>query len=293
MWVSRMFGRPIAVSVTALLFLSLVSCGSASKSQETDVPTGSEPAAGTVLDVGDTSTTSAAPADTVATPPVATEPTESTSGGSSTSSAPSTTVDDRPVNAADEALALAATLHAEDFPAGWAAYSPGEAFRIAPDSCSYRDGGAVTQVSNGGAQAGPTMQLGETGAFAASVAQVFPDESLAIEHIGVVNTEAWGVCRAGQLQQVQADAGSDNLVTVVTRDNPDLNQGGFESYAQFALSSPDGTLNRVILFSFYRIGRTVILQTLEYGGLSDAEFATFNTDSYNALSAAYNRVNAL
>jgi hypothetical protein len=177
------------------------------------------------------------------------------------------------VNAADEALALAATLHAEDFPAGWAAYSPGEAFRIAPDSCSYRDGGAVTQVSNGGAQAGPTMQLGETGAFAASVAQVFPDESLAIEHIGVVNTEAWGVCRAGQLQQVQADAGSDNLVTVVTRDNPDLNQGGFESYAQFALSSPDGTLNRVILFSFYRIGRTVILQTLEYGGLSDAEFA--------------------
>jgi hypothetical protein len=288
-----MFGRPVAVGVTALLFLSMASCSSASQSQPSDVPTGTGSAPATVLDVGDPTTTGVAPVETAATVPAATEPPASTSAASSTSIAPSTTLDDRPVNAVDGTLALAATLHAEDFPTAWSAYTPGEPFRTSPESCSYRAGGAVTQVSNGGGQVGPNMQLGETGAFAGSFVQVFPDESLAIEHIGVVSSEDWGVCRAGQLQQAQADAGSDNLVTVVTRDSLDLNQGGLESYAQFDVSSPDGTLNRVILFSFYRIGRTVIGQVLEYGGLSDTDFATFNTDTHRALTAAYARVNAL
>jgi len=223
----------------------------------------------------------------------ATEPTESTSGASSTSVAPPTTLDDRPVNPQDQALALAGALHAEDFPAPWAIYSPGTPFRTSPESCSYRVDGAVTLVSNGGGQAGPTMQLGETGAFSSSFALAFPDELLATEYIGVVNTDAWGVCRTGQLQQVQVDGGSDNLVTLVTRDNASLNQSGFEGFAEFNVAAPDGTINRIVNFSFYRIGRTVIAEISEYGALSDADFETFTADVFTALTASYDRVNAL
>lgn len=216
-WVSTMFGRSISVSVAAVLLLSVASCGSESKSTEpSDAPAGTESAAATT-DVVDPTTTSAEPQDTVVTSPAATEPTESTSAASSTTVAPSTTVDDRPVNTVDQTLALAATLHADDFPAGWTAFTPAEAFRTSPESCAYRVDGAVTKVSNGGGQGGPNMQLGETGAFAGSFALVFPDESLAIDYIDVVNTEDWSTCRAGQIQQGQVNAGSDNLVAVVTR----------------------------------------------------------------------------
>ena len=61
---------------------------------------------------------------------------------------------------------------------------------------------------------------------------------------------------------------------------PTLNQNGFESYAEFDVVGTDGTTNRIVLFSFYRITRTVIVTVLDYAGLSEADFTTFQNDAY-------------
>lgn len=190
-------------------------------------------------------------------------------------------------------MALAGVLQAGDYSATWTQYAPGEARSVDPESCAYRPGGALTLVTNGGGQAGPTMQLGQTGAFTSSLSLAFPDEAAAIDFISVVNSAEWGTCRAQQFQKFQADNGSDSVVTVATRDEPSLNQNGFESYAQFNVSAADGTVQRFILSSFYRRGREVINENEEYAGLSDADFKTFTDDNYTALIAAYNRVSAL
>jgi hypothetical protein len=47
-----------------------------------------------------------------------------------------------------------------------------------------------------------------------------------------------------------------------------------------------------VLVSYYRLGRTVISVVQEYGELSDGESTAFFDDTYNALTAAYERVNA-
>ena len=276
--------RRIALSAAAVLCTSVVAaCGSGSKDSSATTA-----AATTIVDAS-----SVPPVATTATTP-ATEPTADTAAATvlDTTAPPTTTVDARPINADDQALALAATLHTEDFPAPWTQYSPGVAFSASADSCSYQPDGAIKKVANGGLQTGPTEQLGETGAYSSSGALVFPDESVAVEYIALINSEAWETCQVGKLQQIQEGAGSTNVVKLATRAEPTLNKNGFESYAEFDVVGTDGATNRIVLFSFYRIGRTVIVTVLDYSGLSEADFTTFQGDAYKALVAAYGRVNA-
>ncbi|MEY2583166.1 MAG: hypothetical protein QOE09_3015 [Ilumatobacteraceae bacterium] len=210
-----------------------------------------------------------------------------------TPDAPSTTADPRPLNVADQTLALAGELQAGDFSTAWTQFAPAEARSVDPEACAYRPGGALTFVTNGGGQAGPTLQLGQTGAFTSSFSLAFPDEAAAIDYISVVNTPEWGTCRTRQFQKFQVDNGSDSVVSVATRDEPSLHQNGFESYAQFNVSAADGTVQRYIISSFYRLGRVVINVNQEYAGLSEADFKTYTDDNYAALIAAYGRINKL
>ncbi len=137
------------------------------------------------------------------------------------------------------------------------------------------------------------MQLGTTGAFTSSSSIAFPDEAAAVDYVSVVNSDEWATCRAKEFQKFQTDSGSDTVVTLATRDEPSLNQNGFESYAQFNLSGPDGVLQRYVLISLYRLGREVITVNEEYPALSDADFKTFTDENYAALVAAYGRINKL
>lgn len=138
------------------------------------------------------------------------------------------------------------------------------------------------------------MQYGDTDAFVSSAASVFADESDASDFIAIVNTDEWGTCRAEQLQQTQRDNGFDDItVQVTSRTSETLGQGGFEAYAEFSYTDAAGNLTRAVLISYYRLGRTVISVIQEYGALADAESTAFFDDTYNALSAAYERVNAL
>ena len=276
--------RRTALTAAAVLCMSVVAaCGSDSKSSSATTA-----AATTVVEA-----TTVPPVATTATTP-ATEPTADTTAATvlDTTAQPTTTVDTRPINADDQALALAATLHTEDFPAPWTQYSPGVAFSASADSCSYQPDGAITKVASGGLQTGPTEQLGETGAYSSSGSLVFPDESVAVAYVALINSDAWGTCQVGKLQEIQDNAGSTNVVKLATRTEPTLNKNGFESYAEFDVVGTDGTTNRIVLFSYYRIGRTVIVTVLDYAGLSEADFTTFQGDAYKALVAAYGRVNA-
>ena len=54
-----------------------------------------------------------------------------------------------------------------------------------------------------------------------------------------------------------------------------------------------GNLTRVVVISYYRLGRTVLSVVQEYGELSESESTAFFDDTYNALTAAYERVNGL
>ena len=279
-----MNGRRSALSATAVVCMIIVAgCGSDSKGSSATTA-----AATTIVEAS-----TVPPAQTAATTP-ATSPTVDTTGATvlDTTAGPTTTVDPRPINADDQALALAATLHTEDFPAPWTQYSPGVAFSASADSCSYEPDGAITKVANGGLQTGPTEQLGATGAYSSSGSLVFPDESVAIDYIALINSDAWATCQVGKLQEIQDNAGSTNVVKLVTRAEPTLNKNGFESYAEFDVVGTDGVTNRIVLFSYYRIARTVIVTVLDYAGLSEADFTTFQGDAYQALLAAYGRVNA-
>lgn len=209
------------------------------------------------------------------------------------STAATTTIDPRPIDPEDEALAKAGTLTADAFAAPWTVHTEGKAAPVSTDSCSYRPDGAVTMLTNGAVQNGPTMQLGDTNAFLHSSSLAFPDETLAMEHVAILNSDVWATCYAAEIQKFQADNGFDKVVSVARRDDPSLNQGGFESFAEFDIASPEGVLERVILVSVFRYGREVIIETQEYGGLSDADSQKFFDDSYAALLAAYDRVVAL
>ncbi len=219
----------------------------------------------------------------------------STSQSSATTAdvAVSTTADPRPINAADEALALAGTLQAADFGPAWSVYTPAQPRALDTTSCSYRPDGAVTLVDNGGNQEGPTMQLGSSSTYVSSYAITFPSEPLAMEYIGVVSTDIWGTCRTAQIQQQTVEPSSQQVVVLTTRDAPNLQTNGFESYAQFEYHQPDGSTIAVIETSFYRLGRTVISVAKQYAALDEAQSAALTNDPYTALSAAYARVGTL
>ena len=136
------------------------------------------------------------------------------------------------------------------------------------------------------------MQLGSAIAYVTSYAITFPSESLAMEYIGVVSTDVWGTCRAAQIQHETVPADSPQVVTLTTRDAPNLHTSGFESYAQFEYKQPDGSTSGVIETSFYRLGRTVISVAKQYGQLNAADTTAFTNDPYTALSDAYARVSA-
>lgn len=204
-----------------------------------------------------------------------------------------TTIDPRPIDPEDQALAQAGELTADAFAAPWTVYADGGPAPVSTDSCSYRPDGAVTMLTNGAAQSGPTMQLGDTGAFVYSSSMAFPDETLAMEYVALLNTDAWSSCFAGQIQKFQTDSGNAYVVNVGTRDNPSLGQGGFESFAEFDITSPEGSIDRVVLVFVYRYGRAVVVETVEHASLSDADSQKLFDDSYSALLAAYNRVVAL
>jgi len=193
-----------------------------------------------------------------------------------------------------QALALAGTLLATDFPEPWTQYSEGGELTIDPNGCSYEPDGPTTKIPRGGAQFGPTMQFGDTGAFVSSSTFVFPDETTASEFIAIVNTDEWGTCRAGQLQQFQRDNGGDDIsVQVTSRTTDTLGQSGFEAYGEFTFTDAAGDVTRAVLISYYRLGATVIVVNQEYGALDNSQTTAFFDDAYNALSASYQRVDAL
>ena len=156
-------------------------------------------------------------------------------------------------------------MHTENFPAPWTQYSPGVAFSASADSCSYQPDGAITKVANGGLQTGPTEQLGSTGAYSSSGSLVFPDESVAVAYIALINSDAWGTCQTGKLQEIQDNAGSANVAKLVTR-STDVEPERLRKLRGFDITGTDGTTNRIVLFSYYRIGRTVIVTVLDYAG---------------------------
>lgn len=298
-----------AYSVT----LTITSCGGGSASDgaadvttpqvapssaplETATSPSSTEAAAPVTSVGPSTSAvaSTTAADTTAVDTIPVDTTASSIEESTTVVTGSTgSVDSRPIDPEDEALAKAATLQAASFPTPWTVFSEGVAVPVPTTSCSYRPDGATALLTNGASQNGPTMQLGDTGAFVASGGVAFPDETLAMEYIGVINTDVWATCTADQFQRNQRDNGFDLVVEVTSRESDTLQQGGFESYAEFAINTPDGSLQRVVSLSFYRLSRTVITQTIEYGAMSDADFATLQDGAYVALTDAYDRVNAL
>ncbi len=265
--------------------LILTSCGDSADPGDATAAPSSQPAAGSTPDTSPSTTTIV-----VSTTESATTTADPTT---TTVAAPTTTVDPRPIDPEDEALAVAATQQAASFAAPWTVFAEGAPAPISTDSCSYRPDGALTFLTNGASQDGPTMQLGDTGAFVISGGLAFPDETLAMEYIGVLNTDDWAACRVTKLQKFQEDNNSVSVVELATREVAELNQAGFESYAEFHVKSPDGTLERVAMQSFYRLGRTVISQIVEYGALSDSDLDKLMNDAYVALSDSYDRVNAL
>lgn len=277
--------------VGALVGLVASGCGGSSSAGDAGSGASSPPrsAVTTVTEVSTTAVTNTTVADTS----TSTTPATTVVDTVPQSTAAATTVDPRPINPQDEALAQAGELTADAFAAPWTVYAKGGAASVSTDSCAYRPDGAVTMLTNGAAQNGPTMQLGDTGAFVYSSSLAFPKETLAMEYVAILNTEVWATCFAAQLQKFQTDNGYDYVVNVATRDNPSLNQGGFESYAEFDITSAKGSIDRVVVVSVFRYGREVLLQTQEYAGLSDADKQKVFDDSYTALLAAYNRVHAL
>lgn len=268
--------------------LVLASCGGDSDSGDATNAPSSQPAAESTPETSpDTSpgssiaVSTAGSATTTADPPT------------TTAAAPTTTVDPRPIDPEDEALAVGATLQAASFAAPWTVYFEGAPAPVSTESCAYRPDGALTLLTNGASQNGPTMQLGDTGAFVGSGGLAFPDETLAMEYIAVLNTDDWATCQVEQIQKFQQDNNSTSVVELATRASDSLNQAGFESYAEFDLKSTDGALERVVMQSYFRLGRTVISQVVEYGALSDTDFDKVVNDAYVALSDSYDRVNAL
>lgn len=282
-----------ALMAGALAGLVVSGCGGSSSPGDAGPGTSSPPVSTvtTVVEVSTAPEENTTVADAATTP---TTPATTVADTASESTAATTTIDPRPINPQDEALAQAGELTADTFAAPWTVYAKGGAAPpVSTDSCAYRPDGAVTMLTNGAAQNGPTMQLGDTGAFVYSSSLAFPQETLAMEYVAILNTEVWATCFAAQIQKFQTDNGYDYVVNVATRDDPSLNQGGFESYAEFDITSAEGSIDRVVLVSVFRYGREVILETQEYAGLSDADKQKFFDDSYTALLAAYNRVVAL
>jgi hypothetical protein len=275
--------RKVGLCACLAVVLVLTSCGSGSDASDATSPS-SGPAA--------ESTPPTSPATTVV---VSTTESATTTADptTTTAAASTTTVDPRPIDPEDQALAIAATQQAASFATPWVVYADAAPAPVSTESCSYRPDGALTLLTNGASQSGPTMQLGETGAYVGSGGLAFPDETLAMEFIGVLNTDDWAACRVQNLQEFQQDNDSVSVVELATRESESLNQNGFESYAEFHVKSPDGTLERVVTQSYYRLGRTVISQVIEYGALSDSDLQKVYDDAYTALSDSYTRVNAL
>lgn len=276
---ARKVGLCAGVSV-----LILTSCGGGSDSGDATDPSSSQPATDSTPE---TSPTTTIVVSTIESATTTADPT------TTTVAAPTTTLDPRPIDPEDEALAVAATQQAASFAAPWTVFSEPTKAPVSTESCSYRPDGALTLLANGASQGGPTMQLGDTGAFVGSGGLAFPDETLAMEYIGVLNTDDWAACRVEKLQKFQQDNDSASVVELATRESASLNQDGFESYAEFHVKSSDGTLERVVMQSYYRLGRTVISQIIEYGALSDSDLDQLVNDAYIALSDSYDRVNAL
>lgn len=287
--------RSSTVLVTALAALLVTSCSSSSNTSQIASPTATVAAS-----VAESVAESAAPiSSTSSTPSEASSP-ASVANPSTTDLSTSipdagatTTVDLRPLNPVDEALAKAGTLMAADFGPAWTAFRAAQSGSVDTTSCSYRSDGAVTLVDNGGLQQGPTMELGQSGAFVDSFSIAFPSESLAMEYVGVVSTDVWGACRTKQLQQEAIDRQSGAVVALVTRDAENLHSSGFESFAQFEYTDPDAGVVAELQVSYYRIGRDVIVLAQQSGHLNDADLASLTNDTYTALLAAYARVNAL
>lgn len=207
--------------------------------------------------------------------------------------APTTTSDPRPVDEPSRQLALAMTLQPADFPEPWTVQSASGPLAITPSQCSYRPEGAVTLLANGAAQRGATMQIGTSPGFTSSLAFAFPEESLAQEYVGVVNTDAWAECSRKNLEDAQAAAGfPDVKVAVGDRTYDGIGKGGSEGYLQLTMSRGADVIYQVTYYT-YRLGRVVGVVTLESGALDAATAKALGADEFAALSKAYDRVNAL
>lgn len=281
--------RRTITSIATLLLVGASGCGTSSTTANSTATTTSAASTATAAE-----STTAAPATAAAatsTTNVATTSASVTAPAGSV--APTSTEDPRPVDTVAQTLAQAALLQATDFAAPWVQFSPGGDYPTDQQSCSWRPGGAFTLINRGGAQYGPTMQYGTSDAFVSSHSLVMPDAATAAQYVALVNSDEWMKCTIAQLQKYQIDNGSDSTVSVATRDIATLHQNGFESYAEIHFTDTSGNVARTALMSFYVIDRTVIEVSEEYGAIPNADTRTLLDNSYNALVAAYTRVNAI
>jgi hypothetical protein len=210
-----------------------------------------------------------------------------------TTEATTTTTEVEQADAATVELARAGTLQEGDYGDGWQVHSPARTIDVDDRSCTYRPDGPEAGLLHGAIQDGPTMRLGQSNAYAGSRTFAFPSDEAAVEWLAVVDSDEWAECQRAQLADFQASEGFDVEVQVATREAPELGQQGFESFASFSVADREGNVGAYTEYSFYRLGPVVIRLGLDLGPLAEGEDATMSDDVTAALTAAYERVNAI
>ena len=136
------------------------------------------------------------------------------------------------------------------------------------------------------------MQATDQPGYVSSRVFVFPTEEQAIAWVEIAKGDAWAECHVDQLQEFQDDNDAEVTMSLATREIETLGESGFEAYAEISGENTDGDLVYQVTKSVYRLGRTVVITTVENGGMGD-QSQMLGDGEFAALSAAYERVNAL
>ena len=214
---------------------------------------------------------------------------------SSSSERSSTTTTSRPAaDAATTALAKDATLLAADYPAGWKVQTEAKTREVSKNQCEYTEGGAYAALGDGAGQTGPIMQLGDEPGFVSSRAWVFPTEAAATAFVATLDAKAWETCQVDALNDFQKKQETTARASIETREADELGQNHFESFAAIKLvdpAKPDETVGTCVV-SVFRWGRVVTMVISEQQYLSPAVQTTFDSQSYEALSKQFARIDA-
>lgn len=209
---------------------------------------------------------------------------------------PSATAPELKADKKTEKLAIAAILRTKDFGSAWKEYS--EASTPTTEQwmkgCVNTAGGLPDRIGVGALQTGPTMELKKGTAFVTSYSFVLPSEKAAKKLTSSVAGPSWVGCKKKDLIEfLKGQELTDLKVVVDPQKNPNLGgAGGLESETVYLYKDKKGRVTSTNTHSFYRIGRVVILVNAELGYNEDAQFDAFQNEVYEALSKAYDRVNA-